>query len=130
MISKIIFGSDGWEIIIRNLWNRSKAVNNDFKGVSNEKEFIESVLGKEVYKNKYAFPDVQRVPRITRAEVFVRYNEKIWIYSDLTTSYSYLIKVIENTMKKNNEILVLIGPERDEEPLEREKALETITIKK
>lgn len=132
MISEIIFGSDGWEIIIKNLWDRSKAVNNDFKGVPDEREFIERVLGKEVYKKKYASSGLQRAPRITRAEVFVQYDEKMWMYSDLTTSYSYLIKVIEKTMKENNEILVLIGPERHEnEPLrDREKALETITIKK
>ena len=130
MISEIIFGSDGWEIIIRNLWNRSKAVNNDFKGVSNEKEFIESVLGKEIYKKKYATSDVKRVSHTTRAEVFILTDEKRWSYSKLSLSYSFLIKIIERTMKENDEILVFIGAERDESLRDREKPLETITVKK
>lgn len=130
MISEIIFGSDGWEIIIKNLWDRSKAVNNDFKGVPDEREFIERVLGKEVYKKKYAPSGVQRVLHITRAEVFILTDEKIWSYSKLSLSYSFLIKIIEKAMEKNDEILVFIGPNRDESPQDKGKPLEKITIKK
>jgi len=132
MISEVIYGSDGWDIIIRNLWNRSKAINMDFRGVSDANEFIERVLGKEAFDTKSMGSDYKKNPLITRAGIITINDDMEWILSDIATSYLDLVESIREFMKEHNEITILIGAERFKDEMIQDIGftLERITVKK
>lgn len=114
MNSKITYGSDGWEIIIRNLWNKVKARNMDFRGVLNREVFVEHILGKEAsieLSKKYDFNGNFGNLRITKASILIPDKNVKWELHDITATYSSLIETITYLMKSHNDILIRISAE-------------------
>lgn len=96
----IIYGTDGWEIIVKNVWNQTIDFNRD-KGLGTP-----------------------------RAEVFVKTNEGDFIIADMTVMYLGLIKIIKNFMEEYNEIVILFTLELVEYGIQKESPpiLEKMTI--
>ena len=109
MESKITYETDGWEIIIKNLWNKAKAINRDFRGISDKEKFIKHVLGKEIFETMPSVSNHEISSEITRAGILVLNERKDWKLYDIVTYFNKLIQSIEIIMKSNNEILILIG---------------------
>lgn len=96
----IQYGMDGWEIVVKNVWNQTVVFNRD--------------------KNLGAL----------RAEVFVKTGQGEFIIADMTVMYLGLIKIIKNCMEEYDEIAVLFTVELVEHGIDRESppVLEKMTI--
>lgn len=129
MESQITYGTDGWRIIIKNLWNKAKVLNMDFRGVSDKEEFVERVFGKEKSK-EMPIPAGDIVPNITTAYILAQNSDKVWELYDSRTSCIGLIFLIEETMKTQTEIVILIGGEfyQDGKINTKGQVLEKITV--
>lgn len=112
MKSKLTYETDGWEIIIRNLWNKVKARNMDFREVSDRERFIEHVLGKEALIEMSKKYDFNENLCITKASLLIPNEHVEWNICDITATYNSLIKIVTSLMKNHNEILIRISAER------------------
>lgn len=131
MESKIVYGSDGWKIIIKNLWNRARAVNMDFRGIPDKEKFIIHTLGKEAFKIMSENPDWDITLRITGANVGFKNNDKKWEQSDTVNTYEELIIIIEEIMDKEDKVTILItGVDCDGVMDNTDRLLESVFLSK
>jgi len=108
MESKITYGTDGWEIIVKNLWNKAKAVNMDYRGILDKEKFAKHVLGKGTFETMPPVSNHEISSEITRAGILILNKEKKWKLYDIVTYFNELIQDIEMIMKFHDEILILI----------------------
>lgn len=96
----ITYGMDGWEIVVKNVWNQT----------------VNSIHDKG--------------SGVPRAEVFVKTCEGKYIIADMTVMYLGLIKIIKHCMEEYDEIAVLFTMELVEHGIDKESSpiLEKMTI--